>query len=579
VIFSSQLLISQVNFTAKVSRSTLGVNERFRITFTINKQGADDFTPPSFNNFDVVAGPMQSSNFQNFNGKQSFEFSVSYTLQPKKKGVFYIEPATIEYEGKIISTHKIKMRISHKIVKPIDPNDPSLIAKENVFIVAEISNANPYVGESISVIYKLYMDSQKAVVINKRETKTPSFDGFWNQGIPIKRLTERKGTFKGRTMSYYILRKDVLIPQRAGKLSVSSMEVDLSVNVAIEGRRDFFGRPAQRQISYKTSTGQRTINVKALPEQNKPADFNGAVGNFNFSVNSSKTIVKANESAQIKVKVSGKGNLKLISLPKIITPKGLEQYEPEHKESIRTQLSGLTGYVSDNYTIVPQYRGKYKIPSISFSYFNPKEAVYKTITSQALIINVPDGKLPEEDNTTEQTTNAQKLPSDTDIRHIHTKTKLSKITKQEDFFKSNLFYMLLILPLLSIPLGIYIGKQKRKRDGDIVGNKRRKADRLAKKYLSAAKKQLGQKEPFYIALEKALHNYLKAKLQVETSEISKDKIDAILQDKNVDKPTITQFLKVLNDCDFARYTPSSNLQMEKEYQNAIDIITNLDKQL
>ncbi len=144
---------------------------------------------------------------------------------------------------------------------------------------------------------------------------------------------------------------------------------------------------------------------------------------------------------------------------------------------------------------------------------------------------------------------------------------------------SDLFYALLALPLLAIPIGIFIGKKKRERDSDIIGNKRRKADRLARKYLSEAKKQLGTKESFYIALEKALHNYLKAKLQVETSDISKEKIASILRNKKVNEETIADFIKVLDDCDYARYTPTTNVMMQQEYEKAKIVISKIDKQL
>jgi hypothetical protein len=578
----SSLFVNAQKFTAKVSKSRLGVNERLRIQYSIDKQGADDFRPPNFTNFKIVAGPMQSTNFQYINGKQTFEKSFTYTIQPKNKGKFTIPPATATFNGKTIYSNKVVINVTKAIDKPKDANDPDLVAKENIFLVAEISNYNPYVGESISVVYKLFMDTNNAAVNNEQETKSPEYSGFWKQNIQIKNLTERKGTYNEREMSYYILRKDVLIPQQSGKLKISPLEVDISAIVASgKPRRDFFGRVVrgQKRVHLTLSTGRRTLNVKTLPIENKPANFDGAVGEYNFIVRNSKSLLKANESAQIQVKVTGKGNLKLINLPKIETPKGLEQYEPEHKDGIRTNLSGLSGYVQDTYTIVPQYKGKYKIPALSFSYFNPKTSEYNTITSNPIIIDVPEGKLPEESDDLVVKNKNNSVVTDNDIRAIHTKTKLSEITKKEDFFKSDLFYLLLLLPMLSIPLGIFLGNKKRERDGDIAGNKRRKADRLAKKYLSAAKKQLGNKEPFYIALEKALHNYLKAKLQVETSEISKEKISAILSDKKVDGQTISKFIKVLNDCDFARYTPTSNLQMEQEYQNAAEIITELDKQI
>lgn len=577
-ILSTQLLLSQTLKTT-VSKKKLGLNERLRIKFSIDQQGADDFTPPDFQNFEVVAGPMQSTNFHYENGKKSFEQSFTYTLQPLNKGKFTIPPASANINGKMINSNTIQITITGIVTKPKNSNNPSLIAEENIHLVAEISNTKPFVGESISIVYKLYMNRNKAAVNNERESKPPTYNAFWNQKISIKQLTERKGKYKGEEMSYYILRKDVLIPQRGGKLTLSPLEIDVSAVVAIGNRRDFFGRRLQKQVNLTLSSGRRTINVQDLPKANKPTNFSGAVGNYSFKVTSSKTTLKANESAQIKVLVSGNGNLKLISLPKIETPKGLEQYDPEHKEDIKTRLNGLSGNVSDSYTIVPQFRGKYKIPSLSFSYFNPKSKEYQTINSEAIILNVPDGKIPEEENNNTVIEDNKVTSNETDIRFIHTKTKLTSLDNKADFFQSKLFYLLLLLPLLSIPFGIYLGKKKREREGDIVGNKIRKADRLAKKYLSDAKKQLGNKEPFYIALEKALHNYLKAKLQVETSEISKDKISNILQGRKVDNQIISQFLNVLEDCDFARYTPISNLQMEQEFQKAVAVITNIDKQL
>ena len=141
------------------------------------------------------------------------------------------------------------------------------------------------------------------------------------------------------------------------------------------------------------------------------------------------------------------------------------------------------------------------------------------------------------------------------------------------------FYALMIAPLLSIPLGIFIGRKKRERDLDVVGNKRRKADRLARKYLSQAKKELGKKEDFYVALERALHNYLKAKLHVETSEISRDKISEILRGKGVAEEIIKDFTTVLDNCDYARYTPSTDVMMRQEYDKAREVIANLDKEL
>ena len=102
---------------------------------------------------------------------------------------------------------------------------------------------------------------------------------------------------------------------------------------------------------------------------------------------------------------------------------------------------------------------------------------------------------------------------------------------QRSFFKSSLFWSLLGGPILLIPLFIIGGKNGKRRLADIEGNKLRKTDKLARKYLSEAKKNIGNQVVFYEALERALHNYLKAKLNIETSDFSKEGISKLLAER------------------------------------------------
>ena len=138
---------------------------------------------------------------------------------------------------------------------------------------------------------------------------------------------------------------------------------------------------------------------------------------------------------------------------------------------------------------------------------------------------------------------------------------------------------MLLLPLLFIPIGIIIAKTNERKNSDVVGRKLRKAEKLAKKYLSEAQKQLGKKEAFYESLERALHNYLKAKLGVETADISKEKITQILEKRKVSETTIKQFIDVLKASDFARYSPATDTEMKQEFERAKETIVQLDKQL
>ena len=576
LLLTSQVFFAQIEFETSVSKNTLGVNQRFRVEFSVNKQGADNFKPPSFNNFKVVGGPSSSVNQSWINGKSSFSQSYIYILEPKSEGDFIIDPATIEYEGETLKSNIVKIHVSKAVEIPKDPNNPEYVAQQNIHLVAEVSNLNPYVGEGIYVVYKLFV-SDNISVNDFRVTESPEYNGFWNQDIEVSQLKAERGKYNGEDYRYLVLKKAVLIPQRAGELVIEPLTMDLAVGIPT-GRGDFFGNMITRSINYSTASATRNIRVKALPEAGKPIDFTGAVGEFDFKVNVDKNQLKANDAAQIIVEVSGRGNLKLFEIPKITTPTELEVYTPEHKEQVSSALNGLKGSVSDIYTVVPQYKGKYKIPEVSFSYFNTAEKKYKTITVDAIIMEVLEGKdLPSTVDST-KTIKQKVVANNNNFRFIDLNTEFNPI-KEPEFIHSTQFYLLLLLPFLAIPIAIFIGKKRAERAGDVFGNKIRLADRLAKKYLSQAKKQLGKKEAFYIALEKALHNFLKAKLHIETSDISKEKISEILKSKGIEEATIHQFVEVLNDCNFARYTPITNVEMEQEFEKAKDVIIKIDKHL
>lgn len=571
-----QSAIAQVTFKTTVSKAELGLNERLRIEFSIDRQGGDDFTPPDFKNFKVLAGPSQSSSFSSINGKTSYKLTYTYIIQPVAKGSFTIPSATVTYDGEQIKSNTVRITVTDAIEIPEDPDDPRYVAQQSVHLVTEVSDLTPYVGESISVVYKLFVDINEVNVQNTREASSPSFNGFWNQNIEVKKWVAKNGTYGGKPHRYVIVRKTVLIPHKAGKLEIEPLEMEITAGVPI-GRRDFFGNMLMNDVSFTLTSGKKIITVKELPEEGKPFNYTGAVGDFEFSVRPNKTELKANESAQIKVELRGEGNLKLIKLPGIETSSGLEVYEPEHKENIKTSLNGLSGSIYDQYAVVPQSRGKFKIPGVSFSYFDPKKEQYFSVETDPILLNALQGREISDDAVT---VNKQAVVSNEgDIRFIHLKSDFVAAAKEEDFLGSNLFYFLMIFPLLSIPLGIFIGRKKHERDSDLIGNKRRKADRLARKYLSQARKQLGSKEAFYVALERALHNYLKAKLLVETSDISREKIAEILSERKVDEATIIDFNKVLDSCDYARYTPSTDVMMKQEYENAKKVIAKIDKQL
>ncbi|PCJ95336.1 MAG: BatD protein [Flavobacteriaceae bacterium] len=566
-----------INFELKVSKAKLGINERLRVDFIMNKDG-DNFNPPDFSGFKILMGPSQSISYSWENGKRTYSKVYSYTLAPTSRGKFSIKQASIEISGQVYKSLAKEIEVTAAVDKPSDQMTAADIADENLHLVAEISKTSPYLNEAVTVVYKLYF-SPYINVSNFRALDNPKYNNFWSQDMPVTKYDAQNATYKGQTYRYVILKRVVLYPQKTGNLDLEPLSLDVVVDVPTN-KRDFFGGRIYQSTSKTVSAGKRTVKVRALPIAGKPANFSGAVGDFNFSVSTSKTHLNASESLQATVEVSGKGNLKLFQLPEPNFPSSLEVYDPEHNEGVRTTLSGMQGRVSNNYTVVPSFKGKYPIPSISFSFFNPKTEAYETLNSDEIVVNVMEGPSDTAVSISGAVaTNRQTVVSTgNDFGFIKLKPNLSAIGTNY-FFGSRCFYLWLLLPLLLIPLLILFRKKREAYTSDVIGNKVRIANKLAKKYLSEAKKTLGKKEAFYVALEKALHNYLKAKLKIETSEFSKDKIASILSKKQVDDGTTNGFIALLENCEMARYSPFSDVQMQDDYNKASEVISYLDKQL
>ncbi len=578
-LIATNFLFAQVKFEANVSKNTLGLNERVRIDFSMNEDG-DNFVPPNFEacGFRVVGGPSQSISQSWINGRSSFQKSYTYILLPLQKGNLVIRQAIIEINGQIYKTLPIKINVTNAAQQSNDPNEPAAVkADDNLYLVADISKTNPYVNEPITVVYKLYF-SFNIGITNWRELNKPKYNDFWSQNIDIKQLVAEEGMFKGQRYRYVVLRKTVLYPQKSGKLEIEPLSLDIDCQVP-KGRPNFFGQVQLVEDSKRVSAGSNVINVKALPEAGKPEDFSGAVGRFNFKVTPSRTGLKFGESLDLDVAVTGTGNLKLFSLPKPVVPSTLEMYDPQHSEKVTTPLSGMTGSIADKYTIIPQSKGNFPIKPMRFTYFDLGSGSYKTITSPEIMLNVLDGPgIANSGATTPSGTSKTPVTVSKSFAYIKQKTTLKPV-KSNDFLGSGLFYSLMVLPFLGIPALVLFRKRKEAEDADVVGNKKRKTNALAKKYLSEAQKQIQHKEPFYIALEKAMHNFLKAKLSIETSEMSKDKISEILLTRNADESTIKEFILLTESCELARYAPSTSVAIQQDYDKAVEIISILEKQL
>ena len=576
-LFLVQALVAQVSFKTKVSKNRLGLNERLRVSFEMNEDG-DNFNPPSFEGFTVVGGPNQSVSNSWVNGVRSYSKSYTYFLNPNRKGKLTIGQASIEIKGEVYKTTPVSVQVTEAVNNPNSPQArANAIVDDNLHLVAEVSKSNPYLNEAISVQYKLYFSSEISVY-NVNEVEMPKYTDFWSHQIPIEKLEIQRGEYKGQPYNYVTWRKTVLYPQKSGTLVLAPLTLNVSVDVPTN-RRDFFGNRVYQKTPKIVTAGKRTIKVRPLPLAGRPADFDGAVGQFDLNVRFNKTELKSSESFQATVKVSGRGNLKLFSLPTFNAPSSLEVYEPEHKERVKTNLLGMQGSIEDTYTVVPQYQGNYPIPSIGFSFFDPVKEEYVRLRSNETLIDVYEGPVAATP-TKKQNTPQIKSPvtSEATFDFIKLETELVPI-ETTPFYGSKRFWLWILSPLLLFVLTLLVLRKIENTTVDPVTRKQKLAARLAKKYLSSAKKVLGDKALFYDALERALHNYLKAKLSIETTDFSKDRIARLLEEKKASKENISAFISVLEKCEAARYAPSTAVRMQEDFDQALTVITALDREI
>ena len=562
------ILSSQVKFDVSVSKSKLGLNERLRVDFVMNQNG-DNFSPPKFENFQIIGGPNQSIKTSYVNGERSFSKTYSYFLKPLKKGTLQISQATIEIDNETYKSLPIEVTITDSVKQPSDAvtqyyND------DDIELRALISKGSPFLNEPITVVYKLYYKAP-INISDARETETPKFKDFWSQTIKIPQLKVQREVYKGQNYNVVEWRKVVLYPQRVGELEISPLSLNLVLDVPTD-KRDFFGNVIYDQTSQLISTGMRRINVKNLPNQGKPDSFTGAVGEFEFDVILNKNSLRATESFQAELKIKGSGNLKLFDLPNILVPNSMELFEPEREELINTSLSGMSGSISKLFTVIPRFQGNFPIEEVEFSYFNPETEKYKILKSPRLTIDVFDGPALSNSITND---NSNIITADDSFRFIKIKGNLKEI-KNDIFFESKLFYALVASPfafLLSL-FAFTIYRRKRKESSyELI----RIEERQINKMIDSAKDAIGDKILFYDKIEKAIIKSLIVKFSIRMESLNKDKIQQIGQEKGLLRNDITLIIKLIENCEKAKYSQSSDSIMNKDLENARKAINSILK--
>ncbi len=559
---NSLFISAQVKFDASVSKTKLGLNERLRVDFIMNQNG-DNFSPPDFENFQIIGGPNQSIKTSYVNGERSFSKTYSYFLQPLKKGSIKIKQASIEIDGEEYKSLPIEVLITDSVSQPSE-SVTQYYNDDDIELRALISKGSPYLNEPITVIYKLYYKAP-INISDARETETPNYKDFWSQTIKIPQLKVQREIYKGQNYNVVEWRKVVLYPQKSGELEISPLSLNLVLDVPTD-KRDFFGNVIYDQTSQIISTGMRRINVKDLPLNNKPSSFTGAVGQFEFDLILNKSSLRATESFQAELKVKGEGNLKLFDLPDLLVPNSMELFEPQREESINTNLSGMSGSVTKLFTVIPRFQGSFPIEEVEFSYFDPQLESYKTLKSPRLTVDVFDG--PTIANSSLNNTNVI-TPNDS-FRFIKTKANLIKIDNSQ-FFESKLFYILVSSPFAIVIAFVMLTVYTRTRKSSTI-ELQKAQEKEINKMIEAAKKSLNDKNMFYDLIEKALLKTLLLKFSINIENFNKEKIKSISRDKGVDEKTISKIIQLIENCESAKYSRSSNSMMNNDLKTAIEVI-------
>jgi len=564
---NSFVLSAQVNFEASVSKSKLALNERLRIDFVMNQNG-DNFSPPEFENFQIIGGPNQSIKTSYVNGERKFSKTYSYFLKPLKKGKLSINQASIEIDGEIYKSLQIEVLITDSVKQPSD-STTQYYNDDDIELRALISKGSPYLNEPITVVYKLYYKAP-INISDARETETPKFKDFWSQTIKIPQLKVTREIYKGQNYNVVEWRKVVLYPQKIGELEISPLSLNLVLDVPTD-KRDFFGNVIYDQTSQIISTGMRRIIVKDLPQLGKPASFSGAVGNFEFDVILNKNSLRATESFQAELKVKGNGNLKLFDLPDILVPNSMELFEPEREELISTNLSGMSGSVSKFFTVIPRFQGNFPIEEVEFSYFDPDTEKYKVLKSPRLTIDVYDG--PVISNTNNNNSNI--ITSNDSFRFIKLNGNLREV-KNDVFFQSQFFYALATTPfilLLSFLLFTAYKRNKKESSSELIRIEERKIHKM----IDSAKESIGDKILFYDKIEKAIIKSLIVKFSIRIEALNKEKIQQIGQEKGLTKDDVLLIIKLIENCEKAKYSRSSDSIMNKDLESAKKVISSILK--
>ncbi len=565
-------------FYAQVNAKTVQVGQMFECAFimTAGSLSQAEFTAPNFKDFEIASGPSQSSMRQNVNGQVSESLTLAYLLIAKKEGKLTIGPATMSMGGNKLTSAPVTIEAT----KGTPQANQTAAANgkpdgSEVFIKTSLSKSKCYLGEQIIISQKVYSRHQ---IIQFQKFNPPTYESFWSQSLPSTSGNQTAvENLDGVNYYTFEIFRNIASPNKSGKISLLPIEGEVVIRKQTNAKprnifEQFFGASGFEDMAVKATSRMVTLDVMDLPAEGRPANFNGAVGSFGYKVETSRQSLKANDAFNLKVTITGKGNVKLIDAPKLDLPESFETYEPKMNEGANSRTY--------DFLIIPRQEGDYELKNLDFSYFDLDSKKYVTVPSPNIQIKV----LPPDPNSTgAQVYSPQNNVKETenDIRYIK-KGDFSMTRTSTEFFNSSTHILLITTPFLALILGLMFRSNYIKNNSDMVAVKERKAVKVAKKQLVKAEKlmQANSKDDFYTEILMAINNYLSHKLNVPLADVSKENIKNVLTTRKVNAEKIEKLMKTIETSEYAKYAPgavSGNLR--EVYDDTINLITGIEEDL
>jgi len=597
----------EIKLTAS-ARNIVSVGDRFQLTYTVNARGGQ-FSGPRIKDFRVLSGPniSTSQNYQVINGKMSQSVTVSYVyyLQAFKEGKFNISAATVEIDGKTISSNPISIEVIKGNTPPptsVPKNQQATNASNNtgqidtgddVFLKAFVNSNNPYKGEQLIVTYKIYTANVPISDIDIENLA--SFPGFWSTNLTDSKqqIQPEKEVINGREYLTGILYRVALFPQKSGKITITPKKLKCTAQIRTQGNRkvrdpffdSFFDDPffnnQYQNVRIEMESNPLVLNVKPLPIDKKPAGFSGAVGRFSIQGSIDNNELKVNDAVTVKLVISGSGNIELINTPDVNWPPDFEAYEPKIVKNIRTTRSGVSGSRTFEFLAIPRSAGDFVVGPIELSYFDPGSGQYRSLSTEAFHLKVEKGDQQTSSVSYSGVAQEDIMYLGQDIRYIKT-GDLPLSARGYYLFASPLYYMLLAAPAIILVLLSLLIMSNRKKRSNVALVRNRKATRVARKNLKKANEFLKaqEREAFYTEVSRALWGYLSDKFNIPLSDLSMDTVRERLSAKEVSEESINTFIEVLNKCEFARFAPGKSTDLMNEiYKEAIMFISRIEGEL